>query len=502
MRAIARQGSRVRFAITRWMPSVEWAEPINERPVALAAVSVCVQYCQEAPHVKTLRLLAVIVLYVLWSVASALAADETSPAADTGATATAAPATGPANAPAAEDSGPIIEVTPEGVSVFAVHKDVHVVLTELARRTAFRIIVDDTVKGEVTINFRNRKVTEIIRDIAATHGYACREEDGVFTITEGLPSHVSSYLLSDIARVTPNYIPASDAEQLLPVFLQDYTAPSTSQNSVVLSAPPEILEKFRGDVQQFDIPAAQIMIEVLMVEYTKSSAEQFFASLGFNRDAMGGTTDSATGDMAFRVLGDLPDQFGAQLTAFESNGRAHVRANPRISAVSGQQASIFIGERRFLERPVEVSSGEDEDSMTGQQINFINAGVNLKITPWTGGAGEIVALINTEVSTMSAPDAVTGLPEKQTRQAETSVRMLDGQTIVIGGLVSDELIETKSKVPILGDIPLLGKLFRSKHSREVRTELVVFITANTLDQDGRKSTKEATPEASGQAVRP
>lgn len=396
----------------------------------------------------------------------------------------AAPEVGPPAAPtdpgAAPERGPIITTTAEGVSVYAVRCDAHALLTEIARKTGFSIIVDDSVRGVLTVNFRNRKVSDIIRDIAATYGLACREEDGVFTITEGLPAHVSSYLLSEMASVRPDYIPASDAEQLLPVFLQDYTAPSFHQNAVVLSAPPEILEKFRGDVKQFDVPAAQIMIEVLMVEFGETNTDEFYAKLGWSRNGRGVTTDSARGTASFHVLGDLPVGFTAELRAMEAAGKAHVRANPRIATVSGREASVFIGERRFLAKPVEMSGGDGGDDGNRQQINFINAGVNLSITPWTGGEGEIQAQIQTEVSTMSAPDAVTGLPQKQTRSASTDIRMLDGETVLIGGLVQDEMIQTKSKIPILGDIPLIGKLFRSKNTRRFQTELVVFVTAKIL----------------------
>jgi len=383
--------------------------------------------------------------------------------------------------PEDEVAGPIVTVTPEGVSVFAVRADAHGLLTEIARQTGFHIIVDDTVKGSLTVNFRNRKVTEIIEDIADTYGFACRAEDGVFTLTEGLPAHVSSYLLSETVSVTPNYIPATDAEQLLPVFLQDYTAPSRSQNAIILSAPPSILEKFRNDIEQFDIPADQIMIEVLMVEFSENEAEEFFVNLGWSGSGREIATDSGLSNVSFRLFGQLPQEFRANLRALEIDGRAHVRANPKIATVSGREASIFIGERRFLAQPVEVAGGgDDDDDYRRRQINFIKAGVNLSIEPWTGGEGEIAAEIDAEISTMSAPDPVTGLPEKQTRQVSTEVRMWDGETVVIGGLVQDELIETRSKIPILGDIPLIGKLFRSKNSRHFRTELVIFVTARIL----------------------
>jgi len=86
---------------------------------------------------------------------------------------------------------------------------------------------------------------------------------------------------------------------------------------------------------------------------------------------------------------------------------------------------------------------------------------------------------------LSAPDPKTGLPDKSTRRANTTVRVRDGETIIIGGLLQRELMSTKTKVPILGDIPLLGQLFRSEDTKEAVTEMAIFITPRILSQTGR-----------------
>ncbi|MEJ5250361.1 MAG: type II secretion system protein GspD [Chthonomonadetes bacterium] len=377
---------------------------------------------------------------------------------------------------------PSLQITAgaEGVSVFAAGVDAQELLTRLARETGIRLIVDDTVRRTVTINLVNMPVTRILEVIAAAYGLSYREVNGIFMISEGIPRSPSSYLLSDIDTITTQYVLAPNAKSLLPVFLQDHVKTNAEQNAVILSAPPEVLKKFREDIKQFDIPAAQIMVDVLMVEFTDSAAREFRARWGWSNDRRSLTVDSPLGQITFQSVMTLPTEFFTSLRALVTQGKARVHANPRIATVSGQRASIFIGKQRYLSTPVSIGGGGD----FFRQTNFIDAGVRLNITPWTGGEGEIIVDVEPEISVLSAPDPKTGLPDKSTRRAETTVRVRDGDTIIIGGLVQRELMSTKTKIPILGDIPLIGQFFRSEDTKEVMTEMAIFITPRILSQTG------------------
>ena len=167
-----------------------------------------------------------------------------------------------------------IEVGPEGVSVFAVASDAHALLTRLARDTGLRLIVDDSIRHTMTVNFVHKPVTEVLNNIVSAYGLSCREVNGIFIVSEGIPTSPSSYLLSDIEAIQTRYVLAPNAKSLLPVFLQDHVKTNAEQNAVILSAPPDVLKKFRQDISQFDIPAAQIMIDVLMVEFTDAGSRR------------------------------------------------------------------------------------------------------------------------------------------------------------------------------------------------------------------------------------
>ncbi len=367
-------------------------------------------------------------------------------------------------------------------SVYAVKVDAHKVFTALAEACGFHIIVDDTVRREITVCINDMAPEDILAHIADANGFACSQVAGIWMVSEGIPKNPSSYLLSDIDCITTRYVEAPNAKSLLPVFLQDHVKTNPRQNTVILSAPPAVLRKFRQDIAQFDIPAAQIMIEVLVVEFTNMTRDEFAAALGLSNADNAGTLDSLLGQLTFQTITGLTQDFFINLKALITKGRARVRAAPRIATVSGQKASIFIGVQQFLSTPVTMPDEE--------QANSIDAGVSLEMTPYTGGEGEIIAEIAPEVSTLTAPDPKTGLPDRTSRRAKTVVHVRDGETIIIGGLSQHEVRQTRGRIPVLDKIPLIGPLFRSKHLEEINTELAIFITPRTLSQTGHLPDEE------------
>lgn len=390
-------------------------------------------------------------------------------------TAPAAPATvTPPVAPPALPARGTLEVTgdAQSLSLFCVGADAAEVLTTIAARADLKLVVDDTVSRKLTISVQNKPAREIIETLAGAYGLSSAEVEGVILVSEGIPRSPSSYLLSDIAQISTKYVEAANARNLLPVFLQDYVKVNSEQNAVVLSAPRGVLEKFRADIGGFDIPASQILVDLLLVELSKSSLDSLNLNLSYGNS--GNTLDVSPnqGTIRFRGLATLPSNFNAQLSALQQKGQANVRANPRIATVSGRRASIFVGRQRYIATPIDTGSG---------QRNFIDAGVRLAMTPYTGGQGQIIIDLDTEVSTLSALDPNTRLPEKSTRTASTKVRVGDGQTLVIGGLKQQEESDVRTKVPLLGQLPILGPLlFRSKKRATTEAELVLFITPRIL----------------------
>lgn len=376
-----------------------------------------------------------------------------------------------------------VNVTDRGASVFAVNADVHDVFSKIATATGLPMIVDDTVQGKATVNIVDTAPREIIAILVDAYGLAFSEVDGVLVITEGMPKKPSSYLMGEIEAVTTKYVQPARARSLLPIFLQSEVKMNTDQNAVVLSGPRAVLDKFRQDVEQFDKPAAQIMLDVLVVEYTNLDAEAFSAQVGGQNDNFGLTTDTLTGQTVLTAVTTLPQSFYAHLRDQVTQHKARVRANPRVATVSGLDASVFIGQEQYLSKPVTMPDGYS-------QTNSISAGVRLNMVPLTGGQGDIILWLDQEISTLSAPDATTGLPTKTKRTATTTVRVRDGQTVVIGGLRQAETREKHARIPIISEIPLIGNIFTSRRIEKANVELAVFITARILDPTGHLPAEE------------
>lgn len=364
----------------------------------------------------------------------------------------------------------------KALSVFAVSVDASELFTAIAAKGGLPVVVDSEVSRKITINLQNRQAKLVLSDICAAYGLSIADVDGITMISGGIPTSPSSYLLSDIISIPTKYVIAANARNLLPVFLQDYVKVNAEQNAVVLSAPRDVLSKFGEDIAQFDIPASQILVELLLVELTDTSLDQFQLPISYLNAGQGPTTDPANGTIVYNGFSAQSEQFRATLNALISKGKARVRANPRIATVSGRPANFFVGIQRYVSTPIETLQGSK---------NNIDAGVRLLVTPYTGGQGQVLVDVNAEVSTLSPPDPLTKLPEKSTRTATTIVRIDDGKTIVIGGLNQQENRSVRTKIPVLGDLPLFGPLLFQGHTQTAtNTELVVFITPRILSGTG------------------
>jgi len=169
---------------------------------------------------------------------------------------------------------------------------------------------------------------------------------------------------------------------------------------------------------------------------------------------------------------------GAQATldvsAQKSNSLTDLLASPRMVTVSGKEAKILIGER------VPFVAGIDEARRI--LIDYMDVGIQLRITPIVRSDGSIQLKLYTEVSEVKER-TLSGMNTygKITRQAETEVILNSGQTLVIGGLVQDKSVKTVAKVPVLGELPFIGQLFRSVTDRKDKTELLIFITARVIE---------------------
>lgn len=180
------------------------------------------------------------------------------------------------------------------------------------------------------------------------------------------------------------------------------------------------------------------------------------------------------------TLGRITNNYfvNATLSAAAAKGKVKVLSDPKVATLNNQAATINV----TTQFPY-VTSNVTATGVTSNNVQYISTGITLTVTPTINADGRITLQINPTVSQPSAVAAAAagGAPGIDARTANTTVLVKDAETIVLGGLISDSVSNVVSKVPLLGDIPILGWLFKKKSLQRTRTELLIFVTPKILD---------------------
>ncbi|MGD9688976.1 MAG: secretin N-terminal domain-containing protein [Phycisphaerales bacterium] len=258
-------------------------------------------------------------------------------------------------------------------------------------------------------------------------------------------------------------------------------------NSLLVSVSPRYREKVAAIIAEIDSTPPQVLIQVLLAEVTLDQSGQFGveARVGpFGGDMYGGTFLGA-GSPIGTALG-VPNfsvssiDFELLVRALEAQGRLEVLSRPQLTVRNNENARFQVGENIGLADSVETFSNGN----TQTRVRREDVGIILVVTPSVSEDGYIRMEVKPEISALS--DRVTQITENvqssiiTRRQVETVVTVKDGETIVLGGLIQNREEERKTKVPGLGDIPLLGELFKSNRTSQTKTELLVLLTPRVI----------------------
>ena len=174
-------------------------------------------------------------------------------------------------------------------------------------------------------------------------------------------------------------------------------------------------------------------------------------------------------------FGYLRGDFSALFEALEEITDVSLVASPHVQVVNKQKAEIIIGER------LGYRTLGFNDTQTIENVQFLDAGTKLLLRPFVGPGGLIRLEVHPERSSAQI-DAITGLPQQQTTEVTTNVMVRDGQTLVIGGLIEEQVVKSEKQVPLLGSIPLLGRAFQNSAEQVLRTELIVLLTPRLVTE--------------------
>ena len=438
---------------------------------------------------------------------------------------------------------PIVNCRAEAsVTMNIVDSEVREVLTSLASIGGVNIVADDSVNGKITVQLAGVSFQEALDIITKTKGLQYQTIGN--TIIVGTKNNMSAGFgqlhvfhlkfanpddvvnAAKLALGLGGSTESSSTENSTQTTTTSNTNSTTSNNdgkttaeisgnltvdkatnSLLFYGTASEAQKVRAVLDQIDIPYEQVSLEAqvmsinktdsknLGIEWEWSKAPQSYEEYTPEKITIDGTTGRITstepaeitrassfnkgttgGIISFgRSPDGLPYEFyyAAKINALINNGKANILSKPKITTINGKEATINIGGE------VPIPTLTVSDNTTTTTYEYKETGIILKYTPRVNDDGYITAKIHTEVSTPTY-DADAKAYRFNKRSADTQVRLKDGETMVIGGLIGSDESKVMSKIPFLGDLPILGRFFSNVNNSKNESEVIIFVTARIV----------------------
>jgi len=409
--------------------------------------------------------------------------------------------------------------------------DIRNVLKVLAFKSGMNIVAAPDVTGVVNIELKDVPWQKALAVILSTYGYGFDRKDNIITVmtVENLKKYREDSLSLQaqeplVSKTFPlSFAKAEDAMKIIDKLIskRGFINFDARTNSIIVRDLGSNLELITGVIKSIDTVTPQVMIETKIVETDLSNTENLgvdwvlqatmsgsqrptifpFTQSPHTIAGYGGTssfvpastsfaTAAAPAATAFTYGTINATQLSATLQILSSRTTTKILSNPRIVTLDNQKAKINIG-LQYPEAIYSFNASTGQQQVTG--FTQLPIGVNFEVTPHVNNAGMITLDLHPQISALKATITVNNnqLPETTNQEAETNVMVEDGKTLVIGGLITDQTNVTKIKVPVLGDIPWLGNLFKSTNTVKTKSEVLIFLTPHIITV-GKDSASSAT----------
>jgi type II secretory pathway component GspD/PulD (secretin) len=364
------------------------------------------------------------------------------------------------------------------------------VLDILSEKSSLNIVAAAEVEDKlVSINLRETPVEEALNLIVRAAGLGYERVGNSVLVAE-------TTALQQETGVSTYVIPLefADAFELVPVVEKMVTnvAADPGGNRLVVVATPGMIEQIKSVIKELDVAPVQIMLETEVIEVSTSDLEEY--GIDWSKitkqsviltegDHEASSTDGIPAEMDFVSAHLNADNIYHQAEALEvaldlleTEGKARVLTRARLATLNNRKAEIHIGDVI----PYTVT-GLTTGGVYEVKVEKSEVGVQISVTPRAAGDGHITVLVEPNVSTIvgfKGPNEE--IPWTKERRATTQVRVLDGQTFMIAGLLSEDETNGVIKVPILGDIPILGYLFQHRKNEFKNSDLIIKITPTIM----------------------
>ncbi len=353
----------------------------------------------------------------------------------------------------------------------------------------------DSVSGKVIVSdyaYNIQKISQLIAELDSTPSVQTKVFDLHYAKYDDVEGKLKEIVSKDIGMIRSdqrtNKIVVTDVPEKIRKIEQLIAAYDEKSREVLIEA--KILDVALSDEYRFGIDWDVIFQELLF------QGKDFKLNMGsaFEQITQQANTNTlffrrATATPGMRVMGtgkissSVPT-FDAVLDALKKIGDAKILSNPRVTAISGQEAIFKVITRQAFVTDTVVQN--PAAATTAENVTFIDVGVNLKITPVINPDHYITLKIKPEISAVSETITTSRgntIPIVSSQELETIVMVKDGITLILGGLIQDKTVNSSSRVPVLGNMPMFGQFFRKDYNKVTKSELVFFLTPTVVTGD-------------------
>jgi type IV pilus secretin PilQ/predicted competence protein len=428
------------------------------------------------------------------------------------------------------------EITPGNITMDFKDADINNVLRILSYKSGMNIVAGKDVTGLITIRLNDVPWEKALDVVLRTYGYTYEREGNIIRVTT-TANLENEELITEV--FTLNYANAKNVPDSIKEMLSNRGKVKFDErtNTLIVTDIATNIYKIRGVIERLDMQTKQVAIETKIIETTLGNADKFgiewqtkivasgakipttfpfksdlTASTGYEyipipKPAQDQTTYSSGTPIVTEGVADFPtaslgtpsfpyasvsnftfgtldfSQFQAVLEVLSSRGDTKIISNPKIVVLNNQEALITVGQTLNIPKD---ERNKDTGSMEVIGYTEKELGILLKVTPHINSEGYITLSLKPELSSLLRYDQLTAqiqTPVFSVRRADTQLILRYGQTIAIGGLISEKDVDKITKVPFLGDLPIIGIPFRKTEKTKEKTDLLFFVTVNLVKSE-------------------
>jgi len=394
------------------------------------------------------------------------------------------------------------------MSINLKNSDIRNVLTMIGELTGLNIVISPNIEDTISANLENVTVQAALDAILKPNNYSYFVQGNII-IVKDLDTQLIGELESVVVRL--KYINSNDLQAPLSTvltsrgsiqsFLPVATLSGTTgpPNMAIISDVQENISRILSMVKQLDKPIANINISIKFIETQLDTSKAYGIDWTSNPVQLGSATDSVSFPISMNnitIATINANQLSNALRIMQARGRSKLLSSPQVTTLDNHQAQTEVSTTVYIEglnTGASSGTGATGNTNTGNypgmgfygNMNTVqekDIGIKLQVTPRINENQIITLLVDATVEALlSAAEITTDKPRSTKRSVKTQVSVYNGETVIIGGLIAENVIQNKKYVPILSGIPLLGYFFRTTSVSKEQRELLMFITPTIVD---------------------